>query len=230
MLTFCGPIGNALLTNLSGPLRPVTIEAEIAMNKILLGAAMGALVLASAGAASANNILPNSGDTVTGSSLYPGFSASVASGNLINGTSNPAYFNTDPRWVFGDNDTNEILTVDLGAVHSLDAFSIFYGGTDRTPASFEILTSTGSGFTSYGTVTPTSSGLATITGAPISAQYVEFAFGSGSAQNSVNGAGISQLAISAAPEPAAWALLMVAVGMIGSSLRLRRRRSVAATA
>ena len=32
-------------------------------------------------------------------------------------------------------------------------------------------------------------------------------------------------AVSAAPEPAAWALMMLAIGMIGSSLRMRRRSS-----
>ena len=207
------------------------------MNKILMGAAMGALVLASAGAASANNILPGSGDTVTGSSLYSGFNATTSSANLINGTSIGSYSNGDPRWVFGDNDANETLTVDLGSLYSLDSFSAVYNGGDRVPTVVNILTSTdGTNFTQYGSVTPTSNGntsselTALVTGNAVSAKYVEFAFGSGSVGSSTNGAGVYQLAVSAAPEPAAWALLMLAVGMIGSSLRLRRRRSVTAAA
>lgn len=39
---------------------------------------------------------------------------------------------------------------------------------------------------------------------------------------------VKQLTASAAPEPAAWALMMVAVGGMGAALRSRRRKTVAA--
>ena len=53
----------------------------------------------------------------------------------------------------------------------------------------------------------------------------------GSSVNAYNGQYEARnFSVSAAPEPAAWALLMVAVGMIGTSLRLRRRRGAVAAA
>ena len=61
------------------------------MRCLLVGIALAAL----SGPAMAGNILPGSGDTVVGSSIHAGFDPVVAAGNLINGTSNPAYFNSD---------------------------------------------------------------------------------------------------------------------------------------
>ena len=68
-------------------------------------------------------------------------------------------------------------------------------------------------------------------GTQIATQYQA---ANGSQVNAFNGqftaANFNVTAVSAAPEPAAWALLMVAVGMIGSSLRLRRRKAAVAAA
>ena len=227
------------------------------MIKTTMAAAVGAIGLFALGLAPAQagaNILPGSGDTVVGSSQIPGLYTSAAYGNLIDGTTNSTCCNApgEVRYLFDADGMNETLTVDLQSTYSLDSFGISYLGDDRTPGSFQILTSkTGlpGSFTAYNTLpttpdygTASSQYSSTIAGNPVSAQYVEFAFGVGSSDNvsnggTGNGAGILQLsvsgvpaAVSAAPEPAAWALLMVAVGMIGSSLRLRRRRGAVAAA
>ena len=62
------------------------------------------------------NILPGSGDTVTGSSIHAGFDATAAAGNLINGTMDMTFGNGDTRWVFADGSSaDQTLTVDLGS-------------------------------------------------------------------------------------------------------------------
>jgi opacity protein-like surface antigen len=68
----------------------------------------------SGSAMAGTNILPGSGDTVTGSSIQAGFDTTIAAGNLINGTLNAAASDGDARWVFADLSTaDQTLTVDL---------------------------------------------------------------------------------------------------------------------
>ncbi len=199
-------------------------------------AALVAAATALAGSATAANILPGSGATVTGSSLHDGFDATIAAGNLINGTSTPAYFNGDPRWVFADGPSaDQTLIVDLGSNKSIDYAGFVYNGQDRIPTSFEVLTSTD------GVTFTVAAGPAPVTGygmpglyssaysfPPVKAQYVEFDFGSDSIGGYGNGGGIGQgagiysLNIQAVPEPAAWALMLVGFGALGAALRRRR--------
>jgi hypothetical protein len=211
---------------------------------LLIGAALAAL---STPALAATNILPGSGDTVVGSSIHDGFDASVAAGNLINGTSNSAYgANGDPRWVFADGtDADETLTVDLGVDRNVFSAGFAYNGQDRIPTSFSVLTSTdGVNFTLVAgpsLFTPADYGLAGIytteySFTPTSAKYVEIDFGSnsiggfGGGGGAGNGAGIYQLYVDVVPEPATWAMLMVGFGGIGAVLRSGRRRLVRASA
>jgi hypothetical protein len=186
------------------------------------------------------NILPGSGATVAGSSLHDGFNESAAAGNLINGTTDPTFGNGDTRWVFADGSSaDQTLIVDFGSDKSVDFAGFAYSGEDRTPISFEILTSTdGTHFTAVGgptLITPGSPGVdsASSTFAPTLAQYVEYDFGANSTNEGCagcgggpgQGAGIVSLNIGAVPEPATWAMMLFGVGMIGGGLRLTRRKS-----
>jgi len=190
------------------------------------------------------NILPFSGDTVVGSSLYPGFDGTVAAGNLINGTSNPAYFNTDPRWVFADNSSSQTLIVNLGSSILINGAGYRYNGQDRIPTSFSLLTSTdGSTFNPVLGPIPTTVadyGLpiiytASFSFGPTLAQYVEFNFGAdsiggfGGGGGPGQGPGIYQLAVEAAPSriPEPLTLSLFGVGLAGAAA-LRRRQKKAA--
>jgi hypothetical protein len=187
-----------------------------------------------ASAAQASNILPGSGATVTGSSLYPGFDANAAAHNLIEGPPYlQAYPNSDTRWIFANGDTNESLVVNLNNPTLLNSFSILYGA-DRAPAFFEILTSNdGSNFTPLGSVIPTFTNAnqlftATVNGV-VDAQYIEYNFGFGAANGAPNGgqgngAGIVQLAASI-PEPSTWAMMIIGFAGMGF-MAYRKRRDV----
>jgi hypothetical protein len=203
----------------------------------LIGVAMaGVCGPAMAGA----NILPGSGDTVMGSSIHDGFDPSVAGGNLINGTSNAAFSNGDPRWVFADGTgADENLIVDLGSDKSVDVVGFDYSGVDRIPTSFSVLTSTNginfnliAGPTAVPFGTPVTFTTEFVL-PPSLARYVEYDFGSNSIGTGCpgcgggdgQGAGIISLDIQAVPEPATWAMMLLGVGMLGGGLRQARRRN-----
>ena len=185
-----------------------------------------------ASAAQASNILPGSGATVTGSSLYPGFDPNAAAHNLIEG---PPYLqafpNSDTRWVFANGDANESLIVNLNNPTLLNSFSILYGA-DRAPAFFEILTSNdNSTFTPLGFVIPSFTNAnqlftATVNGV-VNAQYIEYYFGFGAADGAPNGgqgngAGIVQLTASI-PEPSTWAMMIFGFAGMGFMAYRKRR-------
>jgi hypothetical protein len=193
------------------------------------------------------NILPGSGDTVTGSSIHAGFNATIAAGNLINGTLNPAFGNGDPRWVFADGSSaDQTLTVDLGSLFSVDSADFSYNGVDRFPLSFEVLTSTDgvtfnvvagpSPVTDFGTdVTITSES----SFAPTSAKYVEFNFGQFSGIDPGNGgtgggpdqgAGIYQLSVGVVPEPSTWAMMGIGFAALAFAGYRTSRKAVSMAA
>jgi hypothetical protein len=198
-------------------------------------ALIGAAIAALAGPAIAGtNILPGSGATVVGSSLYNGFNEANAAENLINGTSLQTYPDGDTRWVFADGASgDQTLVVTLSSLTSIEQAGFTYSGIDRIPTSFEVLTSTdGTTFTpvagpstpAYGSSTPEDMQLSF---ASTPAKYVEFDFGqnsigdcAGCGGGSGQGAGIIALSL-AVPEPTTWAMLVLGLGAIGFAARRR---------
>jgi hypothetical protein len=191
------------------------------------------------------NILPGSGASVTGSSLYPGFDSTIAAGNLINGTSTAAYFNGDPRWVFADGRSSvQTLIVDLGSSKTFNSVGFSYSGIDRIPTSLSVLTST-DGITfnllaGPSPTTPADYGLPIIytrglSFASTSAQFVEFDFGADSfgglcpqcGGGSGQGAGIVQLFVNTEAVPEPMTLSLFGAGFAGIAA-LRRRKNKAA--
>ncbi len=208
--------------------------------KTVFATALALSTLMAGSAMAYTNILPGSGATVVGSSIHSGFDPAIAGGNLINGTSNPAYPNGDGRWVFADgNSDEETLTIDLG--HAADVFSagFVYSGQDRVPTAFSVYVSTDdvhftlvagpSAITDYGLP-----GLydTEYSFTPHNVQYVRIDFGTDSFKSPDcgncgggigEGAGIVQLQIYAVPEPATWALMLVGFAGLGAAVRARRQ-------
>jgi hypothetical protein len=201
----------------------------------------------SGSAMAGTNILPGSGDTVTGSSIHAGFDVTAAAGNLINGTTNQTAPDGDTRWVFADNSTaDQTLTVDLGSLHSVDSADFSYSGVDRFPLTFEILTSTdGVNFTAVAAASPvtdvgTNATLTTeFSFARTSAMFVEFNFGqfsgidptNGGAGGGINqGAGINQLSVEAVPEPATWAMMGIGFAALAFAGYRTSRKAVSMAA
>jgi F5/8 type C domain/PEP-CTERM motif len=214
------------------------------MYSLLICVATSAL---SSSAMAGTNILPGSGDTVTGSSIHAGFDATIAAGNLINGTTNQTAGDGDTRWVFADGSSaDQTLTVDLGSLFSVDSADFSYNGVDRFPLSFEVLTSTDgvtfnvvagpSPVTDFGTdVTITSES----SFAPTSAKYVEFNFGQFSGIDPGNGgtgggpdqgAGIYQLSVGVVPEPSTWAMMGIGFAALAFAGYRTSRKAVSMAA
>ena len=236
-------------------MRPDSIGAGLQMNKILMGAAMGALVSASAGAAAAagtNYTYTPTGDI--GAGAYGVETTPVtqrpdlAWGSYAAPTGAPASFEVinaattaDTKFWYDTFSLTAGTTYDVTAVVannyavSAPVIDLYVGNTAQgTPVT--LASSAADIGTNYNNAavagpwrtitfayTPTTSGLSTLGLVDTNLAGAGNDFSLSSVQ--VTGGGT---VISAAPEPAAWALLMLAVGMIGSSLRLRRRRSVAA--
>jgi hypothetical protein len=198
---------------------------------VFAATALSVLVVTSA---QANNVLPTDGSIVGYSSYIDGynFQVGVASTNLLTGSTNPSLNNGDPRWIFGNGDTGEYITVQLSTPQLLNAFSVSYVA-DRAPGFFEVFTGLTPGIlNSIGSNTP-AIGPGTLTDtiytAPVTASYIEFYFGAGSSSapgttngGSYNGAGILQLQ-AGVPEPSTWAMLLLGFAGVGFMAYRRKR-------
>ena len=201
------------------------------MRSILMGVAVAALA---APVLAATNLLPNGTATVSGySSIHSGFDPVQAAKNLVNGGTKQTYYNGDTRWVFDDSaagSTDQYIIVDLGKAEAFDFAGYAASTADRIPTSFSVEYSTDG--TNFSDVTGASASNGGLSFKTVDAQYVEYLFGDGSTTTGCpgcgggpgQGAGISSLAL-AVPEPAAWAMMLLGVGMIGAGLRMARRKN-----
>jgi len=195
-----------------------------------------ALSTVMASSAMASNILPADGipgSTEFSSVLTGAFNINVgvAETNLLTGSTNPTLSNGDTRFIFANSDPIQSITVKLNGLETLIGFGATFSSTDRVPSTFEVETSTnGTTFNVFGGPISTSGGGGPdlITGAPVSALYIEYLFGpAGGANGTPNGAGVSQLFASAVPEASTWAMMILGFVGIGF-MSYRRRRSAGA--
>lgn len=159
----------------------------------------------------------------------------TAQNNILTTTPQPWLANGDTRFIFGNNDTLSSLIIKLGSISDLVSFGATFSSTDRVPSVFGVSTSLdGMNFTPVGaildpnaTVSGGSSSL--LTGAPVSALYVEYFFGGAIGSNGFpNGAGVSEVfaSVAAVPEPSTWAMMLLGFGGLGLMLHRRRRQAL----
>ena len=213
--------------------------------------ATAAAILAFAGSAHAAvtfTSTPYDAGTPAGESMIDNFSDPIAAGYTLSGgtletgshynAATPAGDTTQYLAAIGPSDTATLTSAKL-----LNALSVYVGSLD----SYNFITFSGpSGFSETLTgsqLTPAT--LTNPTGTPTGDQFSgdtnrlftfdfaadpinEVQFGSNGV--SLEFDNISAKAISAAPEPASWALMIVGVGLIGGALRFGARRQAVAMA
>jgi hypothetical protein len=205
-----------LATISAAALAMMTVEAEAGTNVALFPAAT--LV-------SASSFLDFSSYSIT---LDAG-GATTAQNNLL--TPDPVAYtsNDESRYIFGANDSDETLVIDLGASYDLTSVGVTWfdaANSDRAPSSVSVSFSDTDG--NFGsTVTAPSlpyggGGDFIALASPVEAQYVEYSFGGD------GGVAITELfANIGVPEPAPWALMIIGLGGIGAVLRSSRKTAFA---
>jgi hypothetical protein len=151
----------------------------------------------------------------------------TAENNLLTMTPTVWLNDGDTRYLFSDYDTNSNVVVELSSVRTLlSAGATWYTALyqDRAPTIFSVAVSTdGTTWTNEGSIStlPYGGGADLITfTAPVSALYVRYSFG-GLGGGPDAGIGVSEL-FADAPEPAAWALMLMGVAGLGAALRRAR--------
>ncbi len=205
--------------------------------KFISMVAIATVSLAAASAASAadtNVALTSSGASfVSASSYIAAGNQSVMKNDVITTTPTDWYGNGEVGFIFGGYDSNQTLTINLGQSYSLTSIGATFSPGDRPVSGpFSVQTSTdGVNFSTYGSpVSNPGAGSQSLISGAVTAKYVQYSFGPSSEENgSFGGSRVVEVFAntSAAPEPAAWALMMVGVGGMGAALRTRRRKVVA---
>jgi hypothetical protein len=161
----------------------------------------------------------------------------VMQSNLLTDTPSPSINNGDTRYLFADGDPNGTIVIDLGQLRQVSQIGALVDlpGVDRPifgPFSVQVSTDNIT-FANWGAPQPVffnSSNPLFIGAATQGVRYIAYSFGpTGFPYGFGNGgAGVQQLfaETSAAPEPAAWGLMIAGFGLAGAALR--RRRAAAA--
>jgi hypothetical protein len=208
------------------------------------------------GSANASQLIPDPSNVIGSSGSYgQGAGYDFTAGSIFSQQTGPVtdVFSAGTYWLNPDNGpANAFITIDLGAAYSLSSFDLFnthntqYG--DRGTGAFTIIggntiTGTAGDYVLSGSTTLLASG--TLTAAPVSDpisgqifaslssgdfRYLEFLPTSvASANNPCCGAnvyGLNELRISAVPEPATWALMILGFAGIGFTA-YRRKNQIA---
>ena len=209
--------------------------------KFISMVAVATLSLAAASAASAadtNVALTSSGASFVSASSYIGTGNQTVMQNDVISTpaTRTGWYGAgyEDNFIFGGYDNNQTLTINLGQSYNLTSVGATFSPGDRpVTGPFSVQTSSdGINFSAYGSaVSNPGAGSQSLISGAVTAQYVQYSFGPASQQyGSFGGSRVVEVFAntSAAPEPAAWALMMVGVGGMGAALRTRRRKAIAA--
>jgi hypothetical protein len=205
-----------------------------AKRAISAAVATAVLVAAASAQAAVNIALSADGASVAStSSFINAGDTGVMTADLLTSSKTAWYFDGDTRYIFGANDPNGSIVINLGKVRDLTSIAASVDlpsqGDRPVTGPVEFLTSLdGKTWNVFGSPVAIDGGSTdpiSVSGPPVQAQYVEYEFGAtGSDYGGFGGAAVNSIAAYAAsvPEPAAWAMLIAGVSMIGFALRRRR--------
>lgn len=204
--------------------------------KSLISAAVATAVLVAAASAQAAVNIALSADgasVVSTSSWINAGDTNTMTADLLTNSKTAWYFDGDTRYIFGANDPNGSIVINLGKVRDLTSIAAVIDlpsqGDRPVTGPVEFLTSldgkTWNVFGSPVAIDGGSTNPISVSGLPVQAQYVEYEFGNtGSYYGGFGGAAVNSIAayVAGVPEPATWAMLIAGVGMTGFALRRRR--------
>jgi hypothetical protein len=182
--------------------------------------------------AETNLALTSEGASFVGASSFNAAATNklaIMQGDLL--TTNPVAWNLsgDTRYIFGHNDQDQWLEIDLGQIRLIDSiganFPVPFG--DRyVVGPFSVQTSTdGQTWTPWGTPVAIShltvKPVLILPDAPQNVEFIKYFFGPSDPDYNYDGSSVRSLYAYgvAAPEPSAWALLLIGLGFIGAALR-----------
>ena len=150
--------------------------------------------------------------------------------NLLRDTKVAWYSNGDSSFMFGNNDSTQSVTINLGTSGNIGSVGALVDLVDRPvdPAKFQVKVSANGNTWQDWTGTATNAdGLLSILGSGQNVQYIQYIFGAPSWIH-YPGNGESRIlqvyAVAAVPEPETYAMLLAGLGLLGL---VARRRKVA---
>jgi hypothetical protein len=203
------------------------------LTRVGLALAVGMAILCAPAAHAANLALATDGATVVSTSSAIGVGdAAVMTSDLLTATKTPWYFDGDTRYIFGANDPQGTIEIDLGQLRDISDIGAIVdlpSDGDRPvigPVSIEVSTD-GSVWTDWESpvsVSGSSTNPISIAQSPEFVQYIRYQFGpTGDYYGDFGGAAVNAIFADGVPEPASWAMLILGMAGLGMVLRAHAR-------
>jgi len=153
--------------------------------------------------------------------------------NLLTNAPAAWYQNGDKRYIFGRGDANQWIEISLGRIEDISVIgaTVNLPDSDRWvvgPFTVEVSTN-GTAWTDFGqplAISKTSKDPIEVSSGPQPVEFIKYVFGPSGPEYHYGGSSLKQLYAfgSAAPEPGAWAMMLIGFGGVGAALRSRRYR------